>query len=99
MAIENAELNGVADKFTIKVGDLADKASGKYNIIVANIVANAVMALSRVIPQFLAEDGLYITSGIIDTRKDEVIACLENLGFNIRTVHEKNGWVCIEATH
>ncbi len=98
VAKENVELNGVADKFEIKVGDLAQEATGKYNIIVANIVANAVMMLSRVIPNLLAEDGLYITSGIIDTRKDEVIACLEGLGFNIRTVHEKNGWVCIEAT-
>ncbi len=98
VAKENAELNGVADKFEIKVGDLAQEATGKYNIIVANIVANAVMMLSRVIPNLLAEDGLYITSGIIDTRKDEVIACLKDLGFNIRTVHEKNGWVCIEAT-
>lgn len=99
VAKENAELNGVADKFTIKVGDLAEQASGKYNIVVANIVANAVMMLSEVIPQFLADDGLYITSGIIDTRKDEVVACLEKLGFNIRKIHEKNGWVCIEATH
>lgn len=99
VAKENAQLNGVADKFTIKVGDLAEQASGKYNIIVANIVANAVMMLSEVIPQFLADDGLYITSGIIDTRKDEVVECLKKLGFNIKTIHEKNGWVCIEATH
>lgn len=99
VARENAEMNGVSDKFKIKVGDLAEQASGKYDIVVANIVANAVMMLSEVVPQFLADDGLYITSGIIDTRKDEVVACLEKLGFKIRTIHEKNGWVCIEATH
>ena len=99
VAIENAQLNGVEDKFTIKVGDLADQASGTYDIVVANIVANAVMMLSGVVPQFLKKGGLYITSGIIDTRKDEVLACLENLGFEIIRVHEKNGWVCIEATH
>ena len=99
VAIENAELNGVADKFKIKVGDLADQASGTYDIVVANIVANAVMMLSGVIPQFLKKGGLYITSGIIDTRKDEVVACLEKLGFEILKIHEKNGWVCIEATH
>lgn len=98
VAKENAELNGVADKFTIKVGDLADKASGTYDIVVANIVANAVMMLSETIPQFLKKGGLYITSGIIDTRRDEVLERLKALGFIITKVHEKNGWVCIEAT-
>ena len=42
---ENAALNGVADKLTVLVGDLSDKASGKYDIITANIVANAIMSL------------------------------------------------------
>ena len=41
VAYENAALNGVADKLTVLVGDLSDKASGKYDIITANIVANA----------------------------------------------------------
>ncbi len=98
VAVENAELNGVSDKFTIKVGDLAEQASGKYDIVVANIVANAIMMLSKTVPQFLKEGGLYITSGIIIDRKDEVLACLENLGFKILKVHTKNNWVCIEAT-
>lgn len=98
VAIENAQLNNVRDKFTVKIGDLAQEVSGKFDIVVANIVANAVMELSKTIPQFLKPGGLYITSGIIDTRKDEVCACLENLGFKLLTVHEKNGWVCIEAT-
>ena len=99
VAKENAQLNGVADKFKIIVGDLSDKATGKYDIIVANIVANAVMMLSETIKNFLKEGGLYITSGIIDTRKDEVVAKLQSLGLKILLkIHEKNGWVCIEAT-
>lgn len=98
VAKENAKLNGVADKFKIIVGDLSDKATGKYDIIVANIVANAVMMLSETIKNFLKEGGLYITSGIIDTRKDEVVAKLQSLGLKILKIHEKNGWVCIEAT-
>lgn len=98
VAKENAQLNGVADKFKIIVGDLSDKATGKYDIIVANIVANAVMMLSETIKNFLKEGGLYITSGIIDTRKDEVVAKLQSLGLKILKIHEKNGWVCIEAT-
>ena len=64
----------------------------------ANIVANAVMMLSETIKNFLKEGGLYITSGIIDTRKDEVVTKLQSLGLKILKIHEKNGWVCIEAT-
>ena len=52
----------------------------------------------EIVPQFLKEGGLYITSGIIIDRKDEVLACLEGLGFKILKVHTKNNWVCIEAT-
>ena len=43
---ENAALNGVADKLTVLVGDLSDKASGRYDIITANIVANAIISLA-----------------------------------------------------
>lgn len=98
VAAENAQLNNVADKFAVKVGDLAQTASGKYDVVTANIVANAVMALSKDVPVFLKKGGIYITSGIIDTRKDEVVACLEGLGFEIIKIYEKNGWVCIAAT-
>ncbi|MEG0019526.1 MAG: 50S ribosomal protein L11 methyltransferase [Oscillospiraceae bacterium] len=98
VALENAQLNHVTDKFSIKVGDLSETAHGKYDIVVANIVANAIMALSKDVPPLLAEGGLYITSGIIIDRKDEVQKALEDIGFKIKTVHIKNNWVCIEAT-
>ena len=67
-------------------------------MVTANIVANAVMGLSKDVPAFLKKGGVYITSGIIDTRKDEVVSCLEGLGFEIIKIYEKNGWVCIVAT-
>ena len=77
---ENAALNGVADKLTVLVGDLSDKASGKYDIITANIVANAIMSLAPAVPGLMADDAVFIASGIIDSRKDEVIAALEAAG-------------------
>ncbi len=70
---ENAALNGVADKLTVLVGDLSDKASGKYDIITANIVANAIMSLAPAVPGLMADDAVFIASGIIDSRKDEVV--------------------------
>ena len=92
---ENAALNGVADKLTVLVGDLSDKASGKYDIITANIVANAIMALAPAVPGLMADDAVFIASGIIDSRKDEVIAALEATGLAVLEVKEKRGWECI----
>ena len=51
---ENAALNGVQDKLTVLVGDLSDKASGKYDIITANIVANAILS-GPAVPGLMAE--------------------------------------------
>lgn len=92
---ENAALNGVADKLTVLVGDLSDKASGRYDIITANIVANAIMALAPAVPGLMADDAVFIASGIIDSRKDEVIAALEAAGLAVLEVKEKRGWECI----
>ena len=92
---ENAALNGVADKLTVLVGDLSDKASGKYDIITANIVANAIMALAPAVPGLMADDAVFIASGIIDSRKDEVIAALEAAGLAVLETKEKRGWECI----
>ena len=95
---ENAALNGVADRLTVLVGDLSDKASGKYQIITANIVANAILSLAPAVPGLMAEGGVFIASGIIDTRKDEVLAGLRAAGLTVRRVSEKRGWECIVCT-
>ena len=92
---ENAALNGTADKLTVLVGDLSDKASGTYDIITANIVANAILSLAPAVPGLMAEDAVFIASGIIDSRKDEVIAALEAAGLAVLEVKEKRGWECI----
>ena len=92
---ENAALNGVADKLTVLVGDLSDKASGRYDIITANIVANAIISLAPAVPGLMAENATFIASGIIDSRRDEVIAALEAAGLTVQEVKEKRGWECI----
>lgn len=95
---ENAALNGVADKLTVLVGDLSDQASGTYQIITANIVANAIMSLAPAVPGLLAEGGVFIASGIIDTRRDEVAAALRAAGLHVQEICEKRGWECILCT-
>lgn len=95
---ENAALNGVADRLTVLVGDLSDKASGAYQLITANIVANAIISLAPAVPGLLAEGGAFIASGIIDTRRDEVAAALQAAGLTVREVREKRGWECMICT-
>jgi ribosomal protein L11 methyltransferase len=92
---ENATLNGVGDRLRVLVGDLSAQASGTYQIITANIVANAIISLAPAVPALLAEGGKFIASGIIDTRKDEVAAALEAAGLRVEEIREKRGWECM----
>lgn len=92
---ENARRNGVQDRFTVLVGDLSDKASGQYNIITANIVAAAILSLAPHVPALMAPGARFIASGIIDTRKDEVLTGLCAAGLEPVEVKEKRGWACI----
>ena len=95
-AIENGELNGLtAPKYEIRLGDLAKDVDGKYPVIAANIVADAIIMLSPAIPNLLAEDGVYIVSGIIDTREQDVLAALDKCGFTVIERREHGGWLCM----
>ena len=99
MAGENAALNGVQNDLTVLVGDLSEKATGVYDVICANIVANAIIHLVPNVPALLAKHGTFLASGIIDTRKDEVIAAVQAAGLALREVKEKNGWVALVCGH
>jgi len=92
---ENARLNGVDGKLKVLVGDLSDKATGKYDIITANIVANAILHLAPCVPALLAEGGTFIASGIIDAREEEVCAGLAAAGLKVAEVRRQGGWVAI----
>lgn len=92
---ENAQRNGVAERLTVLVGDLSDKASGVYDIITANIVAAAILSLAPAVPSLMAPGAKFIASGIIDERRDEVLDGLKAAGLRPVQVKEKRGWVCI----
>ncbi len=92
VAGENAALNHVDDRAEYICGNLADRVEGKYNLICANIVADIVMALTPDTGHFLAEDGVFICSGIIDLRGAEVEDCLRQNGFEILEMVERENW-------
>ncbi len=94
-ANENAEVNHVADKFTAIAGDLVDKVEGKYEIVVANIVADAIIMLSESVSRFMADDAVYIVSGIIDVRADDVRKAVADR-FEIVRENTLGGWYCFE---
>ncbi|MBQ2825275.1 MAG: 50S ribosomal protein L11 methyltransferase [Clostridia bacterium] len=97
IANENAELNEVAGKFTAKCGDLTQHAEGKYNLVLANIVADVIISLTDNIKTYMAEDATFVMSGIIDTRESDVLAALDKNDFDIIERKPENGWVCLVA--
>ena len=92
VAKENAEINEVSDRVKFEVGDLTKTVSGKYNIICANIVADAIIMLSKDIKTFFAPAAVYIVSGFIDIRADEVKEALSGYGLKIIEERKKDNW-------
>ena len=89
---ENAASNQVEDRFTGICGDLAEKVTGTFKTVAANIVADVVIKLSQDAPRFLAPGGVYIISGIIDTREQDVLAAVSDT-FQVVERREEKGWV------
>ena len=99
VAYENAALNGVGkDRYIVRAGDvtsdqkLRKEMGGNWNIVVANIVSDVIIALAPTVGELLAEDGVFICSGIIDDRADEVKGKLEEAGFAILKSRSSEGW-------
>ena len=96
-ATENARRNGVEERLTVFVGDLAKGASGTYDIITANIVADAILRLAPAVPPLLASGGLFVASGIIDERAEEVAQGLAQAGLAVHKTLTDRGWVALVA--
>ncbi len=95
MALENGEVNGfTAPRYSIRQGDLVERITGRYQVILANIVADAILKLSPTIPAFLQPGGVYIVSGIIEERGAEVEAGLTACGFTVLERRTHGGWCC-----
>ncbi len=94
-ARENAQRNGVSKHFKCKCGDLAESVGGRYNIITANIIADAILRLAPALPPLLAPGGLFIASGVLTQRGEEVRAALEQVGLQHTEIRQKGDWVAI----
>lgn len=93
-AIANAKENDLDEsRFTAVQGNLSDKVNGKYNVVVANIVADIIMEFNKEVADFLEDNGVYITGGIIENREDEVLFSFAQNGFEVKERFEEKGWL------
>ena len=105
IARENAGYNGFAHPaFAALTGNvtedkelMASLRAEEYDLLLVNIVADVIIGLSPVLPDFMSERTTLICSGILDTRLEDVKSALEKAGLAITLVKEKEDWRCVSA--
>ena len=104
IAVKNATLNKVQNFEGLCGNTLSDEGvynkvtSKKYGVILANIVADVIIAMAPTFKKVLEDEGTLICSGIISPRKGEVLSALAENGFALTGIGEKNDWVSIICT-
>lgn len=107
IAYENSDRNEIPrEKYHVCAGNiledaaLHEKYSGKkYDLVEANIVADVIIALTKKVPDYVKNGGIFLCSGIITERKEDVLEGLRTGGFLPLEVREKKGWVAIAARY
>ncbi len=106
IAYNNAEANAIdRARYKVVAGNVlddhgfVDSLGTGYDIVVANIVAGVIVPLTAIVPRLIAKGGLYITSGIIADRADEVEAALAENGFSILRRETRKDWVALVAKY
>ena len=105
IARENAAYNGFAfPQFTALTGNVTEDkalmeklAADEYDLVLVNIVADVIIGLSPVLPNFLTEKSTLICSGILDVRLEEVCTALEQAGLTVTAVKAKEDWRSVTA--
>ena len=100
IARENAAYNGFsAPEFTALTGNVTEDkammerlAATEYDIVLVNIVADVIIGLAPVLPNFLTEHSILLCSGILDTRLADVTAALERAGLMVTDIRAKEDW-------
>lgn len=104
VAYENAALNGIGkERYTVLAGDILTDSKlqtaigGGYDLVLANIVADVILALALTVKGLLAPDGVFLCSGIIDTRAEEVADKLRAAGLELLETNCEEGWFAYAA--
>lgn len=96
-AKENMDLNDYAKEVQVAANDLLKGISIEADIVMANILAEIILLLIEDAWRVLKPNGLFITSGIIDSKKDTVLEQLLAQGFEIEQVQQMKDWFAIIA--
>ena len=107
IAYENSDRNAIdRARYHVRAGNILEDAalhqaySGKrYDMVVANIVADVIIALTKQVPDYIRDDGVFLASGIITERREDVLAALQAGGFRVLDIVEKRGWVAIASAY
>lgn len=102
---ENMEVNGITkDQYEVMIGNIIDDKEvqdkvgyEKYDIVVANILADVLVPLTPVILHQLKIGGIYITSGIIDAKEETVVEAVKEAGLEVLEVTYQGEWVSVTA--
>ena len=102
LAVKTAKENGITNgfeepQFTVLKGSTTDNVTGKFDIIAANIVADIIIGLCRNVRDYMNPGAVFITSGIIVPREEDVLAAFAENGLEVIARHESGGWLCFEA--
>lgn len=105
VAYENAELNNITeDKYYVTYGNVIDDkklqkniGTEKYDIVLANIIADVICAISPIVPKQLKKDGVLIASGIIRERIEDVYCAFAENNLKVIDTLINGEWVCIIA--
>jgi ribosomal protein L11 methyltransferase len=104
VVMANAALNEIGpDRMTAWAGDIIGDASlrarigGGYQLVLANIVADVIIPLSAVAPDYLKQGGIFITSGIAADRVDDVKAAMDRAGLKVLETELMGEWAAVVA--
>lgn len=96
VAIENIAGNELTEKISVQQGDLLHGTEGKADIIIANIIADIIIMLLQDIPCKLKSGGIFLASGIIEERQNDVSVAAAKVGLCVEAVDAKGGWVVMQ---
>ncbi|MGN1333539.1 MAG: 50S ribosomal protein L11 methyltransferase [Anaerovoracaceae bacterium] len=94
---ENIELNHVVKVARAQYGDLTKGVDFRADVVVANLMADLVMLLSRDVASHMLPGAVYISSGILDEKVEKVVDAIKEQGFRILEVRQDGMWCAVAA--
>lgn len=107
IAYENSDRNDIdRSRYHVKAGNIledkelqASYSGKKYDLVAANIVADVIIALTKQVPAYIKDGGIFLCSGIITERKEDVLEALKAANFAVLDIKEKTSWVAIATKY